>query len=482
MTCAHPLPLARRDCRYWTAMLASVCRRIDADLEAAIGRWADLLRIPSVSTDPAYADEARRAARWLIEALEDLGFSVELHETAGHPVVLGHHAGPGGPAPHLLYYGHYDVQPPDPLDAWEAGPFEPTLVDSAHGRKMVARGAVDDKGQLMMWLEALRAWQAEHGALPVEATVLLEGEEEIGSKHLRSFLEAQRERLAAADVCVVSDTTMWDVDTPAITYSLRGLLYTEITCHGPARDLHSGFYGGAVVNPLNALVRMLAALHDDAGRVTVPGFYDQVLEPTAAERSAWGALDMDEGAFLESAGVTTAGGEHGRGVLERLWTRPTGDVNGLYGGYTGAGAKTVIPTEGSAKLSFRLVPEQDPQAVEAGLRRFLDERTPSGCSCELLVHSAAPAIRIDPESHWLHTARVAMGDIYGREAVPIGCGGSIPIAAWAREILGIDTLLMGFSLDDDGMHSPNEKFEVTCFERGMKSHAALLARLANGER
>ena len=461
-------------------MLDPVLRRIDDGLDAAVERWSELLRIPSVSTDPAYADEARRAARWLMETFEALGFTVELHETEGHPVVLGHHPGPGGDAPHLLYYGHYDVQPPDPVELWDSGPFEPTLVDSAHGKKMVARGAVDDKGQLMMWVEALRAWQAEHGTLPVEATVLLEGEEEIGSKHLRPFLEAQRERLGRADVCVVSDTTMWDVDTPAITYSLRGLLYTEITCRGPGRDLHSGFYGGAVVNPLNALAQILAALHDADGRIRIPGFYDRVVEPSAAERAAWESLDMDEGAFLETAGVRHGGGERGRTLLERLWTRPTGDVNGLHGGYTGAGAKTVIPTEGTAKVSFRLVPDQDPDAIAEGVRGFLDEHTPAGCECELAIHSAAPAIRIDPQSAWLRTACAAMGDIYGREAVPIGCGGSIPIAAWARQILGMDTLLMGFSLDDDGMHSPNEKFELTCFERGMKSHAALLARIAAG--
>ncbi len=461
-------------------MLDPVLKRIDDGMDASIERWSELLRIPSVSTDPAYADDARRAAHWLMEQFEALGFAMELHETEGHPVVLGHHPGPGGDAPHLLYYGHYDVQPADPVELWDSGPFEPTVVDSAHGKKMVARGAVDDKGQLMMWVEALRAWQAEYGTLPVETTVLLEGEEEIGSKHLRPFLEAQRERLAAADVCVVSDTSMWDVDTPAITYSLRGLLYTEITCRGPSHDLHSGFYGGAVVNPLNALARVLADLHDDTGRIRIPGFYDQVLEPGDAERAAWENLDMDEGAFLEGAGVTVGGGERDRTLLERIWTRPTGDVNGLYGGYTGAGAKTVIATEGTAKVSFRLVPDQDPDAIAEGFRRFLDEHTPAGCTCELTIHSAAPAIRIDPESAWLRTACAAMGDIYGREAVPIGCGGSIPIAAWAREILGMDTLLMGFSLDDDAMHSPNEKFEITCFERGMKSHAALLARIAEG--
>jgi acetylornithine deacetylase/succinyl-diaminopimelate desuccinylase-like protein len=461
-------------------MLERVIRRIDHDLDDAIGRWCELLRIPSVSTDAAYADEARRAAHWLLATLEHLGFDVEIHETDGHPVVLGRHAGPGGDAPHLLYYGHYDVQPPDPVDLWHSPPFEPTLEDGPHGRRMVARGAVDDKGQLMMWLEALRAWQAEHGTLPVQTTVLIEGEEEIGSKHLRPFLEQHRDELASADVCVVSDTTMWDIDTPAVTYSLRGLLYTEIACYGPSRDLHSGFYGGAVANPLNTLTHVLGQLHDEHGRVRIPGFYDDVREPGGAEKRDWDGLDMDEGAFLEEAGVTFGAGEAERSLLERLWSRPTGDINGLVGGYTGEGAKTVIPTHGTAKVSFRLVPDQDPEAVAEAFQRFLNDHTYAGCRCEVSVHSAAPAIRFDPESAWLDAARGAMGRVYAREAVLIGCGGSIPIAAWAREILGIETLLMGFSLDDDGMHSPNEKFEVTCFERGIKSHAALLERLVGG--
>lgn len=461
-------------------MLDPVLQRLDQDLDGAIDRWSDLLRIPSVSADPASADEVRRAARWLADELGDLGFSVDIHETPGHPVVLAHHAGPGEDASHLLYYGHYDVQPPDPVELWDSGPFEPTLVDGPHGRRMVCRGAVDDKGQLMMWLEALRAWKAVHGTLPVEATVLLEGEEEVGSVNLRGFLEAHREALADADVCVVSDTTMLDVDTPAITYMLRGLLYTEITCRGPSMDLHSGFYGGAIMNPLNGLCRILGALHDDSGRIRVPGFYDDVTEPGAQELATWQSLDVDEAAFLESVGVDAGAGEVDRGLIERLWSRPSGDINGLIGGYTGAGAKTVLPAQGSAKVSFRLVPDQDPERIIAGLRTFIDEHTPPGCRCELTVHSAAPAIRIPTQSPYLTAARDALKTVYGRDPALIGCGGSIPVAAWVRDVLGFDTLFMGFGLEDDRMHSPNEKFELVCFENGMRAHAALLARLAGG--
>ncbi len=463
-------------------MLDPVLQRIDQDFEAAIGRWSDLLRIPSVSADPAYAQSVREAAEWLAAELDGLGFQVEIQETPGHPVVLGHHPGPHADAPHLLYYGHYDVQPPDPVELWDTGPFEPTIVDGPHGRRMVCRGAVDDKGQLMLWLEALRAWKAVHGTLPVAATVVLEGEEEVGSVNLRGFLEDNRDALAA-DVCVVSDTTMLDVDTPAITYMLRGLLYTEITCRGPNMDLHSGFYGGAIPNPLNGLTRVLGALHDDRGRIRIPGFYDDVLEPGAEELATWQSLDVDEAAFLESVGIDrdAGAGEIDRSLIERLWSRPTGDINGIIGGYTGAGAKTVLPAEASAKVSFRLVPDQDPQRIVAGLRAFIDEHTPSGCRCEVTVHSSAPAIRIPTESPWLNAARNALKGVYGRDAALIGCGGSIPVAAWVRDVLGYDTLFMGFGLEDDRMHSPNEKFELVCFERGMRAHAALLARLAGGE-
>ena len=458
-------------------MLDAVLSRVDADFDGAVERWSELLRIPSVSTDPEHLDDMHRAARWLVDSLGSMGFEASIRPTDGHPAVVAHHPGPGRDAPHLLYYGHYDVQPPDPLEEWDSDPFEPTLVDGPHGRRMVARGAVDDKGQLMMWLEALRAWQAVHGNLPARVSVLVEGEEEVGSRNLRPFLERHRDELAA-DVCIVSDTTMWDVDTPAITYMLRGLLYTEITCRGPVRDLHSGFYGGAVTNPINALARVLAGLQADDGRILVEGFYDDVVEPGAAELAAWRGLAFDEQGFLSTAGVDEpGGGETDRTLLERIWSRPTCDVNGILGGFTGAGAKTVIPTHASAKVSFRLVPDQNPDEIARALQRHIDAHTPSGCHFELEVHSAASAFRVDPESPYLRAAQAAMGRVYRRDAVPIGCGGSIPIAAWVQEILGVDTLLMGFSLEDDGMHSPNEKFELVCFERGMKSHLTLLDQL-----
>lgn len=450
--------------------------RIDRDMDDALERWRTFLRIPSVSTDPSYNDRTREAAAWAADQLREIGFDADVRSSDGHPIVVAHHAGPTG-APRVVYYGHYDVQPPDPVDQWDSGPFTPTLVDGPHGRRMVARGAVDDKGQVMTFIEAFRAWKAVHGDMPVAVTVFLEGEEECGSPSLPGFLEANAGELAG-DVCVVSDTGMWDVDTPAITTRLRGLLYTELTVRGPSHDLHSGLYGGVAPNPLNLLTRVLGGLHDDAGRVAIPGFYDAVKEVDPATRQAWQSLGADEDGVLTGLGVNLAGGEADRNLLERAWARPTCDINGAIGGYTGPGAKTVIPAEASAKISFRLVPDQDPQTIGELFRRFLAGRMPSGVDWHLDIHKGAPAFEVPTDSPYLEAAGDALEAVYGKRPVLIGSGGSIPVVEQVKRLLGMDTLLMGFGLDDDRMHSPNEKFEVTCFTRGMKAHAALLDRLA----
>jgi len=459
--------------------LKAVIAKIEQDREAAIKRLCDLLSIPSISTDPAYDAETRRAADWLAEDLRTIGFDAAVRTTTGHPMVVAHYTPPdaGPDAPHVMYYGHYDVQPPDPLEKWNSKPFEPAIVDGPHGRRIVARGAVDDKGQLMTFIEAFRAWKAVHGSLPIRITVLLEGEEESGSPSLDPFLEANKAELQA-DVCVISDTGMWNIDTPAVTYMLRGLLYTELTLRGPSHDLHSGMYGGALVNPNNALAQVLAQLHDKDGRITVPGFYDDVLEPSDEEKAMWKGLGFDEKAFLASAGMKTPFGEKGRTTLERTWSRPTCDINGMHGGYIGAGAKTVIPCEASAKVSFRLVAAQDPHKILASLKQWLDERKPVDCSWDIEIHGASPAIRVPTDSQWLTKTRAALKEVFGRDAVLIGTGGSIPVAGSINTILGYDALLVGFGLDDDRVHSPNEKFEVRCFEMGMKSQAAMLARFA----
>jgi acetylornithine deacetylase/succinyl-diaminopimelate desuccinylase-like protein len=455
--------------------LDPVLRKLQADLEPAIERVCALLRIPSISTDPAYRADVRRCAAHVADDLASIGFESTVHETDGQPIITAHHRGPAaGDTPHILYYGHYDVQPPDPLELWETPPFEPAIIEGPHGRRLVARGAVDDKGQLMTFVEAFRAWHAVHGTLPVRVTVLLEGEEESGSPSLDPFLSSHREMLAA-DVAVVSDAGMWDIDTPAVTYMLRGMVYVEVALHGPSHDLHSGMYGGAIVNPANELARILGELHDARGVVQIPGFYDDVRELGKAESEQWSRLIFDEAAFLAHAGLKTPVGETGRSTLQRIWSRPCCDINGFIGGYTGDGAKTIIPARASAKLSCRLVPEQDADKIHENIVGFFEKRTPPDCRWEFTCHGASPAVRVPTDSPHLEAALKALETTFGRKAVLVGCGGSIPVVGSIQRILGFDSLLVGFSLDDDRVHSPNEKFELRCFDLGMRSHAAMLS-------
>jgi len=458
--------------------LDAALAQADAALERSRERLFALLRIPSISAQPAHGEDCRRAAEWVRGELAGLGFAASLRPTEGHPVVLAHHPGPAGYAgPHILFYGHYDVQPVDPVPLWSSPPFEPQLVDGPRGKRFVARGAVDDKGQMMMFIEALRAWREAAGAIPARVTVLVEGEEEVGSLNLAPFLAANAEALRA-DVALISDTGMWDVETPAVTTRLRGLAYVELLVRAASRDLHSGLFGGSALNPINALTRVLGDLRDAEGRVQVPGFYDVVREPSAAQRAEWAALGFDEAAFLGGVGLSEPAGELGRPALERLWARPTADVNGIWGGYAGAGSRTVIPAEAGAKISFRLVPGQEPVKVVAGFERFVAERLPRDARWELRTLSSSPAIEVPGDSPWVRAARDVLGEEYGRPAVLIGSGGSIPVVSSLREVLGIDSLLMGFGLDDDQVHSPNEKFEQVCFHDGIRAHARLLGRLA----
>ena len=448
-----------------------------AGLDQSAARLFSLLRIPSIGTDPAYQVQTLDAANWLVQELKDIGFEAGLRDTPGQPAVVAHHPGPKGIDTHVLYYGHYDVQPAEPLELWTSPPFEPSLVEGTNGKRIVARGAVDDKGQTMTFIEAFRAWKEVHGSLPVGVTVFIEGEEESGSPSLDQFLKMHRDELQA-DVCIVSDTNMWDIDTPALAVMLRGLLYLELTLYGPSQDLHSGLYGGAVPNPLNVLTKILGDLHDDEGRVQITGFYDD-LDDLSELGSVWRALDFDEARFLGHAGLSGSSGEAGRSTLERIWSRPTCDLNGLFGGYAGAGAKTVIPAKASAKFSFRLVPGQDTQKVKKALTAFLDERLPKDCRYDLTELGAAPALKVATSSPYLKAARSALGDVFGCAPILVGMGGSIPAVGAIRHHLGIDSILMGFGLDDDQVHAPNEKFELRCFENGMLSHAVLLAKLGS---
>jgi acetylornithine deacetylase/succinyl-diaminopimelate desuccinylase-like protein len=459
-------------------MLEQVLKRIDQDLTASLDRLFELLRIESISTDPAYRERCGAAADWLVGALSELGFAATAHPTAGNPVVVAHHE---GPAPRVLFYGHYDVQPVDPLELWEAPPFEPRLVEEHGGRKWIAaRGAADDKGQTMTFIEALRAWKATKGALPVGVTLLIEGEEESGSGSLKPFLTEHADRLRA-DVALVCDTGMWDARTPAITVSLRGLVAEEVTVTAADRDLHSGLFGGAARNPIHVLAEILAGLHDADGRVTLPAFYDGVAEMPADVRRQRDALGFDAAHFLGEVGLSVPAGERGRSVLEQIWSRPTAEVNGISGGYTGRGFKTVIPSKAHAKVSFRLVGEQNPQTVAAVFRAFVRERLPKDCSAEFIPHAGDPALSVKFDTPWLAKARRALAEEWGRDPVLIGGGGSIPVMREVRDILGLEPLMIGFALDDDRIHSPNEKYDLTSFHGGIRSWARILAAFAAGD-
>jgi acetylornithine deacetylase/succinyl-diaminopimelate desuccinylase-like protein len=336
---------------------------------------------------------------------------------------------------------------------------------------------VDDKGQAMMFVEAMRAWKEAAGGIPAHVTALIEGEEEVGSPNLEPFLVANKAELET-DLALISDTGMWDIDTPAITTRLRGMTYVQMTLKAANRDLHSGLYGGSALNPINALARVLGELHDENGRIRLPGFYDRVKPVSNAQRAQWDALGFDEGRFLGKIGLGTPGGERGYSALERLWARPTADINGIWGGYTGAGGKTVIAAEASAKISFRLVPGQDPGEVFEQFKRFVDERLPPGATVEFECGTRSPGIEVNVESQWVRAAQAVLAEEYGRPAVLMGSGGSIPVVTSLQSVLGIDSLLMGFGLDDDQVHSPNEKFEQRCFHHGIRSHIRLLAKFA----
>jgi acetylornithine deacetylase/succinyl-diaminopimelate desuccinylase-like protein len=457
--------------------VAPVLDHLDASLDASLERLFGLLAIPSISTDPAYAADVRRAAEWLVDDLRSIGFTASVRDTTGHPMVVGHHEGEG---PHVLFYGHYDVQPVDPLELWESGPFTPGLKEVAPGRKVITgRGASDDKGQLMTFVEACRAYKAVHGKLPCRITILFEGEEESGSPSLKPFLEASAAELKA-DFALVCDTAMWDRETPAICVGLRGLVGEEVTVKAADRDLHSGFFGGAAANPIRILARVLSDLHDENGRVTIPGFYDGVEETPPEVLKSWEGLGHTAERLLGPIGLSELAGEKGRSAAELVWARPTAEFNGIEGGYTGEGFKTVIPAQASAKVSFRLVHKQDPEKIRAAFREFVQARIPSDCSVEFSPHGGSPAIQLAYDSPVVKTAQAALTEEWNKEAVSIAMGGSIPVVGDFQRFLGMESLLVGFGLPDDRIHSPNEKYELNSFHKGQRSWARILAALARG--
>lgn len=462
------------------SQLDAVLQRIDRDLDASLDRLFALLRIQSISTDPAYKESCRAAAAHVAADLKSIGFAAEVRPTAGHPVVVGKapNGSTGSNRPRVLFYGHYDVQPVDPLDLWTHPPFEPRIETLPDGRKIiVARGACDDKGQAMTFIEACRAFKAVTGSLPLPITMMIEGEEECGSRHLFDFVRANADEFRL-DLALICDTAMWDRATPAITTSLRGLVYEEVRLTCADRDLHSGLFGGAAQNPLRVLSKVLAALHDDQGRVTIPGFYDGVEELPETVRADLAALNLTPEQFLGQVGLKVPAGEQGRLVIEQITTRPTAEINGIVGGYTGEGAKTVIPSQAMAKVSFRLVGRQDPKRVREAFRAFVRARLPEDCKVEFANFADSPAIQLPYDSPVLDKARAALLAEWGRKAVTVGAGGSIPIVADFKTVLGMDSLMVGFALDDDRVHAPNEKYDLTSFHKGIRSWARILDALA----
>ncbi len=441
---------------------------VDRELPRFRDELFDFLRIPSVSARSEHRADVRRAAEWLSDRLGAAGLESEVLDTPGHPVVLAEWRGAGTAAPTLLVYGHYDVQPPEPLDEWTSPPFEPEVREG----RIYARGSADDKGQLYLHVKALEAHLATAGRLPVNVVVLAEGEEEVGSPNLLPFVEAHRERLACNAV-LISDSAMFAPGLPSLLFSLRGLAYFELRVRGPAGDLHSGAYGGAVVNPANALAGILASLHDERGRVAVEGFYDRVREWDVEARKGVAGLPFDADDFLDGVGAPALGGEEGFSTLERLWMRPTCDVNGLLGGYTGEGAKTVLPARAMAKVSFRLVPDQDPDRIAELFRTHVDRHAPEGVRVEVVeLHGGRPW-RGRLEGRLMDVASAALAETFGREPVLTGEGGTIPIVVEFERILGAPALLLGFALPGANMHAPDEWLAVENFEKGVRTLARL---------
>ena len=458
--------------------LDQVLGQLDASLDDSVQRLFELLKIKSISTDPAFKEECREAAQWLADELSRLGFDADVRDTPGHPMVVAHHAGPSADAPHVLFYGHYDVQPVDPLELWSDPPFEPKIKE-LDGRKVITgRGSSDDKGQLMTFVEACRSYKQVAGQLPCKVTILFEGEEESGSPSLQPFLEANSEELKA-DLALVCDTNMWDHETPAISAGLRGLVGEEITVKAADRDLHSGYFGGVAANPIHILSKILADIHDADGHVTIKDFYDGVSETPTQILESWKTLGRTDETLLGPIGLSIPSGEKGRSVLELTWARPTAEVNGISGGYTGEGFKTVIAAEASAKVSFRLVGEQDPDAIRKNFREFVKERLPEDCSVEFEEHGGSPAIQLPYDSEALTAAKQVLTEEWPQPAVMIGMGGSIPIVGDFQSLLGMQSLLVGFAQSDDRIHSPNEKYNLSSFHKGQRSWARILTALAD---
>ncbi|MCD9148968.1 M20/M25/M40 family metallo-hydrolase [Pseudophaeobacter flagellatus] len=459
--------------------LNDVLDRIDTDLDAATERLLELLRIQSISTDPAFKADCDKAADWLVADLNSIGIPAQKRPTPGHPMVVGHIGEENTKAPHVLFYGHYDVQPVDPLNQWTTPPFEPQLEETENGTVIRGRGASDDKGQLMTFVEACRAWKAIHGSLPCRITFFFEGEEESGSPSLVPFMKEHAAELKA-DLALICDTSMVSRGVPSIASQLRGMVKDEFTLVGPRIDLHSGHYGGPGLNPLREMSRIIASFYDeDSGAVAVEGFYEGVEKVPAELLRQWEASGFNAKDYLSNAGYTQAHGEKDYTILEQQWARPTLEINGIWGGYNGAGSKTVIPSEAHCKITCRLVGDMDPDALRQKLRKHVEAQLKPDCKVVWnndLEGSRASVMDISrPE---FEAARGALSDEWNREAVFCGMGGSIPIAGFFKSILGMESMLVGYANEDDAIHSPNEKYDLKSFHKGARSWARILDALS----
>ncbi|WP_293446161.1 M20/M25/M40 family metallo-hydrolase [Planktotalea sp.] len=454
--------------------LNAVLAKIDENLQDATERLLNLLRIPSISTDPAFKLDCDDAADWLVADLRNLGADASKRVTTGHPMVVGHVDGDG---PHLLFYGHYDVQPVDPLDLWNTPPFEPAIEDTDKGQVIRGRGSSDDKGQLMTFIEACRAWKEVYGSLPCKITFFFEGEEECGSPSLVPFMVENAKELTT-DIALISDTGLFESTIPSIVTMLRGLVAEEVIIRGPDRDLHSGMYGGVAMNPIRVLSKIITGLHDTTGRITLPSFYDAVPELEDEIRAQWQGLGFDHAKFLGDVGLSVPAGEQDRTPLEMIWSRPTCDVNGIWGGYAGDGFKTVLPAEAGAKISFRLVGQQDPDAIHAAFETYVRSCLPEDYTVEFPLGKGSKASQMSINDPAFEKARKALSHEWPNPAAYVGCGGSIPIAGHFKDILGVDAMLIGFGKDDDQIHSPNEKYDMESFHKGTRSWARILDALS----
>lgn len=458
--------------------MENILNFVDKELSTSLDRLFDLLKIPSISADPAHQMDCRHAAEWLQNYLKEIGFTSAIHETGGHPIVLAQDLSAES-GPHILFYGHYDVQPVDPLDLWDIPPFQPCIKIGKNNQKIIhGRGSSDDKGQLITFLEACRAIRKQSGKMPLKITILLEGEEENGGEHLPGFLAEQKGKLFP-DMAFICDTDMATPDIPAITAMVRGMVSEEVTIHAANRDLHSGIYGNAARNPIQLLAEIISKLRDKEGRVTVPDFYNGVPDIPIEIRQKWQDIGKTDAELLSPIGLKETAGEKAFKAVEQTWCRPSCEINGISGGYEGPGFKTVIPAKASAKISFRLVGKQNPQEIQKQFRQFVMDQIPSDCHVEFQSHGLSSAGMVALSGANLVHIQKALKDEWQQDAAIIGTGGAIPIVNDLQRELGVDSFLIGFANADDCIHSPNEKYNLRSFHKGIRSWVRILYALKN---